>query len=133
MNELHQHIDEPLARHLGLVRAERDAAGDGIHAVFVARLEQTHTHGTVVQGGVVSAWLDNAMALAVLAADPTLLFASIDLQVSFIRVAKVGENHLRARIVERGRSVIFLEAEARNPEGKLVARGTSAAKVLTPR
>jgi uncharacterized protein (TIGR00369 family) len=133
MTELHEHIDEPLARHLGLVRAERDETGDGIRAVFEARPEQTHTHGTVVQGGVVSAWLDNAMALAVIAVDPTTLFASIDLQVSFIRVAKLGENHLRARIVEQGRSVIFLEAEARNPEGQLVARATSAAKVLRPR
>lgn len=130
MSALHHLVDEALCRYLGLIQAERDAAGDGIRAVYEARIEQTHTNGTVVQGGVVSAWLDNAMALAVLAHDPAALFASIDIQVAFLRVTTIGRNYAHARIVEQGKSVMFLEAEIRNPDGKRVARATSSAKRL---
>ena len=55
MTALHGHVEEELARYLGLVSAEHAPSGNGIRAVYEAWLEQTHTHGTVVQGGIVSA------------------------------------------------------------------------------
>ena len=52
---------------------------------------------------------------------------SIDLNVSFVRPVKHGTVIGRGRVVNRGRSVVFLEAELFDAEGKLLVRGTSSA------
>ncbi len=43
MGDLQHFIPDALARFLGLVHTERDESGNGIRAVYEARLEQTHT------------------------------------------------------------------------------------------
>ena len=55
---------------IGFSQLLRSDAEAGIARVrFVARPEFAHSNGTVVQGGLVTAWLDCAMAFAVNAKD----------------------------------------------------------------
>jgi uncharacterized protein (TIGR00369 family) len=97
---------------------------------FVARPEFAHSNGTVVQGGLVTAWLDCAMAFAVNAKDPTASLASLELKVSFLDRAEVTTFEAEARILRWGRSVVFLEADLFAPDGRLVARASSTGKLV---
>lgn len=97
---------------------------------FVARPEFAHSNAAVVQGGLVTAWLDCAMAFAVNAKDPTASLASLELKVSFLDRAAVTTFEAEARVVRWGRSVVFLEADLFALDGRLIARASSTGKLL---
>jgi acyl-coenzyme A thioesterase PaaI-like protein len=97
---------------------------------FVARPEFAHSNGTVVQGGLVTAWLDCSMAVAVHAKDPTAGLASLELKVSFLDRAEVTTFEAEARILRWGRSVVFLDADLLAPDGRLIARASSTGKLV---
>jgi uncharacterized protein (TIGR00369 family) len=83
----------------------------------------------VVQGGFVTAMLDASMAHAVLAAEPqhAVRVSSIDIHVSFLRVARAGGFAAIGSIVKAGRTIAFLKAELFDAKGDLVATATSSA------
>jgi uncharacterized protein (TIGR00369 family) len=81
-----------------------------------------------VQGGFVCAMVDDTMSRALVSMTAgQVVPTSIDLNVSFVRPVKHGTVIGRGRVVNRGRSVVFLEAELFDAEGKLLVRGTSSA------
>ena len=86
----------------------------------------------VVQGGFVAAMLDDAMAPAVFATlEPGQFSPSLELKVNFIQPAKPGTLIARARVVHRGRSIVFVEGDLKTPEGKLIATATATHSILT--
>lgn len=93
---------------------------------FVARPEFTHSNGSTVQGGILTAWIDCAMAWAVAARDPAASFASLDIHVGFH--ARVGQGRwvVQARALKWGRRVAFLEADILGEDGRLMARASSS-------
>lgn len=92
---------------------------------FRARPEFTHSAGTTVQGGIVSAWLDCAMAWAVHARDPTISIATLDMSVQYLSRVGVATHVCHARVVKWGRSVAFLEAELLDTNGRCLTRASS--------
>lgn len=97
-----------------------------ISAAFTVRREYCHTNGTIAQGGFVTAWLDSAMAHAMLHdTDYTQTMFSLEIKVSFYEKVAPGEGRVEARVIRRGKRVAFLEAWLYNPEGKLAAHATS--------
>ena len=89
-----------------------------------------HPKGGIVQGGVVTGWLDAAMASACLFdGDPLLAVASLEIKVSFLLPAHPGLYRSYGCVIRRGRSVAFMEAELRDHEERLIARGSSTAAV----
>lgn len=85
----------------------------------------------MVQGGVVATALDNAYGpLAFLAAESPAVSLSLD--VSYMRPLPVGDGRFEVAVelVERTRRVLFLEGEARNDDGKLVATSTTEMLVV---
>ncbi|MDF1853908.1 PaaI family thioesterase [Pseudooceanicola sp.] len=79
-----------------------------------------------VQGGIVAALLDNAMARAL--ADMNagkVIAATVELNVAFLRPVKPGRVIGHGRVIKQGRSIAFLEAELFDTDGILLARGTS--------
>ena len=119
-----------LLRAIGFDRVLRTDPAIGLAEIrYIARDEQTHSDGTVVQGGFVTAWLDNAMAFAVTARDATAAIATLELKVSFLDRASPGPVTAEARVVRWGRSVVFLDAELRSGD-RLLARATSTAMRL---
>ncbi len=82
-----------------------------------------------IQGGFLSAMLDDTMGLAL---SPTLAageFApTINLNVQFLSVARPGKIEARGRIEKRGREICYMSAEL-SQQGKPVATATAAAIV----
>lgn len=83
----------------------------------------------IVQGGFVTAMLDASMAHAVIASEPqhTVHVSSIDINVSFLRVARAGRFATIGSIVKSGRTIAFLKAELYSDKGELLATATSSA------
>ena len=118
------------ARLLGAELVSEDAAAGIVEMAFHPNESMLNPRG-MVQGGIVAAMLDDTMGPALLSlTGGKVLPASIDLNVSFIRPVKPGRVLARARVVHRGRSVVFLEAELFDADGKMLARATSSAVPL---
>lgn len=128
-----QGFDVDLMRTLGHGRVlEWDAEGKRIAVGFEASPDFCHT-GDVVQGGFVTAWIDNAMALAVgRASGGTHLPASLEVKVSFFRPTHPGSVRAEAWVVRMGRSVAFTEGRLLDAAGSILAMATSTIK-LVPR
>ena len=107
-------------RVLDLNQAEGSAS-----AVFEAPVALTHSNGTTVQGGIVTAWLDHTMAWAVAARDLNVSLASLEIKVSFLSRVGLHPSIAHARVLRWGRTTVFLEATLTNEEGKLLATASS--------
>jgi uncharacterized protein (TIGR00369 family) len=118
------------ARLLGLDILEADPAAGRVRVAFDARAEFRNAAGDV-QGGFLTAMLDDCMGPAVLiATDAALYPRTIALNVSFLAPAKPGRLVGEARVVQLGKTVGFVEAELRDPAGALVARATASVRLL---
>ena len=103
-----------------------DTASRTLAAAFTIRREYCHTNGTIAQGGFITAWLDAAMAHAVMHdTDHAQTVFSLEIKVSFYEKVGPGEGRAEAKVVRRGRRVAFLQAALYNPEGKLAAEASS--------
>jgi uncharacterized protein (TIGR00369 family) len=125
----------PTAELLGWRLIAEDPAQGMIESAYHPDKLTLNTRGTV-QGGLVAAMLDDTMGRALVSMTAGQeVSSSIDLNVSFVRPVKPGTVISRGRVINRGRSVVFLEAELYDAEGKLLARATSSAipVQLTPR
>lgn len=84
-----------------------------------------------VQGGMLCAMLDDLCAAAV---DATVeagqSVATLNLNVSFLRPAQVGELQGEARVIRRGREIAYVTATV-SQGGKEVATATATCKVVT--
>lgn len=100
---------------------------------FQPRPEHAHTHGTIVQGGFITAWLDNAMAFAVHAREAGVGLASLELKTSFLERVGVAPVEAQARVLRWGGSVVFLEATLFSEAGQSLASASSTGKLLRPR
>ena len=97
-----------------------------LKAAFTVRREYCHTKGTIAQGGFITAWLDAAMAHAVIHdTDHVQTVFSLEIKVSFYEKVGPGEGRVEGRVIRRGKRIAFLEAALYNAEGKLAAEATS--------
>lgn len=119
----------PLMQAMGLREVVSIDPERGSRLLFEGRPEFTHTNGTTVQGGFITAWLDCAMAWAVRARDAKAGLSSLDIQVRFISRVGPGLNYAEARVVKWGRTVAVLEADLLDADGKLLARASSTGMV----
>ncbi|MGD9943075.1 MAG: PaaI family thioesterase [Burkholderiaceae bacterium] len=129
-------VQAPLLRAIGFDAVLRfDPSAGSVEVRYIARAEHTHSHGRIVQGGFVTAWLDSAMAFAARARDAQAGLASLDVNVSFLQGVGQGPVVARARVLRWGGRVAFLEAElfGATSDGKadiprgVLARATSTA------
>ncbi|WP_038202566.1 PaaI family thioesterase [Xenophilus azovorans] len=123
----------PLLQAIGFERLVHSAPEGVARVRFAPRSEFAHTEGTIVQGGFVTAWLDNAMAFAVAARDAQVRLASLELKVSFLERVGVAPVEAEARVLRWGGSVVFLEAQLMDADGGVLARASSTGKLLRPR
>jgi uncharacterized protein (TIGR00369 family) len=89
----------------------------------------------VMQGGLLAAFADTAMASATITnlAGRKAYTANTELKISFLRGAPIGEPlTCVARVIGGGRRVTFVEAEVTGGDGRLVAK-VSSTYLLTPR
>lgn len=101
-----------------------------LDAHFIVGEAFTNPMGNI-QGGIVSAMLDDTMGPAVGAMLNHDEFApTLNLNVSFIKAAKPGSFLGKGRVVNKGRSVCYLASELFNEAGELLATATATAKII---
>lgn len=87
--------------------------------------------GNIVQGGYITGMLDAAMAHDVFCVlGRYAIVATLEINVSFLEVASPGQLIAKARPLRLGKTVGFLEAELFDPDGKLLAKATSTARII---
>jgi len=89
----------------------------------------TNSMGTV-HGGVIMSLLDIALCTAARTLHPGSIGAiTIDLSTSFIDGGTGARLLAEARVLKDGRTMSFVEAEARNEDGSLVAKAIATVRV----
>jgi uncharacterized protein (TIGR00369 family) len=82
----------------------------------------------IVQGGIVTAMLDDAAAYAgIVAMGEPGFIASLELKTSFFAPAKPGLLYAEGRCLKMGKASAFLEADLTDADGKLIAKLTTTA------
>jgi len=117
----------PFVSHLKILT---EALGEG-----TARLSMpiephlTNSLGTA-HGGVIMSLLDVALCTAARTLHPESIgVITIDLSTSFIGGASGKKLYADARVMRDGRSMSFVEAEAKNEDGSLVAKAIATVRV----
>ena len=81
-----------------------------------------------VQGGFISAMMDEAMSTAVIiASNVTMTAPTLEMKTSYLKRLMPGPASVTARILKLGKSAAFMEADCFDGEGALVARATATA------
>jgi uncharacterized protein (TIGR00369 family) len=89
----------------------------------------TNSLGTV-HGGVIMSLLDVALCTAARTLHPDSVgVVTIDLSTSFIGGGSGARLLAEARVLKDGRTMSFVEAEARNEDGSLVAKAIATVRV----
>ena len=117
----------PFVSHLGLVT---EALGEGTARLSMALPEHfTNSLGTA-HGGVIMSLLDVALCTAARTLHPDSIgVVTIDMSTSFIGGGSGDRLVAEARVLRDGRSMTFVEGEARNGDGSLVAKAIGTVKV----
>jgi uncharacterized protein (TIGR00369 family) len=119
----------PCATLLGLDILEADGPDGTVKIAFTARPEFCNAAGNV-QGGFLTAMLDDCMGPAILIATGATAYPStIDLHVHFLTPAKAERLIGRGRVVQLGKTIGFVESELEDANGKLVARATASVRI----
>jgi uncharacterized protein (TIGR00369 family) len=117
----------PFVSHLKILT---EALGDG-HARLSVPVEPhlTNSMGTL-HGGVIMSLLDVAVCTAARTLHPDSQGAiTIDMSTSFIGGGGGSKLIAEARVLKDGRSMTFVEGEAKNEDGSLVAKAIATVRV----
>jgi uncharacterized protein (TIGR00369 family) len=119
----------PVGTHLGWKLLDAGDEQRPFRVQFEGTPEFCNPAGNV-QGGMLAAMLDETFSPALAARlGPDDFPATLELKVSFIAPAQAGRLIGEARIVNRGRSICFLDASLRTADGRLVATATATARI----
>ena len=117
----------PCSDTLGMRLEAVDQASKTITMAFDVSASFANPTGAV-QGGFVSAMLDEAMSTCcIIASNVTMTAPTLEMKISFLRPLFPGPASVKARILKWGNSAAFMEAEAFDPDGRLVAKATATA------
>ena len=120
----------PCATLLGLDILEAGRDDGRVKIAFTATPEFCNASGNV-QGGFLTAMLDDCMGPAVLiATDARVYPTTIDLNVQFLAPAKPGTLIGKASVVQLGKTIGFVAAELADVDGKSIARATASVRLM---
>ncbi len=115
---------------LGWTLVSLDAEAGRIKLRFTATEAFLNPVGTV-QGGFLTAMLDDAMGPAAVAYLGGAQFAqTLELKTCFLRPGRVGHIFAEGWVAHRGRDILFLEGILRDPEDQPIATATATARVI---
>lgn len=117
----------PTGKLFGTRTLEVDSAAGRVRMRFEIDERFCNPRGAV-QGGIVTALLDDCAATAgIVALGEAGFIASLELKTSFFAPASPGTLYAEGRCLKMGRSACFLEADLTDADGKLLARLTTSA------
>ena len=117
----------PFLQHL---KIQTDALGQGSARLSLPiEPQMTNSLGTV-HGGAIMSLLDVAVCTAARTLHPESVgVITIDMSISFIGGGSGARLMADARVLKDGRSVSFVEGEATNEDGSLVAKAIATVRV----
>lgn len=126
-------FEPPAARLLGREVISLDTVAGGATLSYKAQPEFLNRHGTV-QGGMLSAMLDSATAMALYAVlPPELTGVTTTLNVTFLKPAKLGNFTAVSRLISRDERDASTTGELRDQDGVLVATATATLRIVPRR
>ena len=127
---LNPHTPPKFLTILGSQGFEYDEEADRSSMKFIISKDLTHTNGTIVQGGFITAMLDATMAhLIILKLKAQVNPLSLNINVNFLAPGAPGEFVASASITKMGKSIAFTSAELFQGDS-LVATATATNKLL---
>lgn len=118
----------PFIQHLQI---RTDALGKGSAQLSVPVEPQLMNSLGTVHGGVIMSLLDVALCTAARTLHPESVgVITINLSTSFIGAGSGAKLLAEARVLKDGRSMSFVEGEAKNEDGTLVAKAMATVRVL---
>ncbi len=121
----------PVAGLLGWELQEVDPHAGTIVVRFDGRPEFTNPLGNI-QGGMLAAMLDDTMGPALVATLPPGGFApTLEMKVTYLQPAVVGPLWGHGRVVKRGGTISFVEADLVDADGAMIARATATVRMIT--
>jgi len=120
----------PCARLLGWHVIDARPADGWIRMGFEGRPEFLNPAG-FIQGGFLAAMLDDTMGPAVFAhTEGALYTATIDMNVAFLKPARVGPLFDEGQVVQLGKTIGFVEARLMDASGDVLARATASVRLV---
>ncbi|WP_426013441.1 PaaI family thioesterase [Caulobacter sp. DWR2-3-1b2] len=120
------------ARTLGFRMVSVNQAERRVEIAFEPSIEAVGNPMGQVQGGYVSAMLDECMSVAgMIASGMTCVVPTLEMKTSFLRPAIPGPLRGVGWVVKWGKTVCFTEGELYDPQGRLLAKA-SATAIPTP-
>ena len=117
----------PCSDTLGMRLEAVDQASQSLTMSFDVSESFANPTGAI-QGGFITAMLDEAMSTCVIiASNVTMTAPTLELKTSYLRPLFPGPARVDARILRMGKTAAFMEADCFDPDGKLVARATATA------
>ena len=118
----------PVSELIGFEVSEVNAGR--VVVVLQAGTRHFNPMGTV-HGGILCDIADAAMGIAfVTTLSPGESFTTVELKINFLRPVRQTQLRAEGRVVQRGRTVGYVECEITDESGKLVAKSNSTCLVL---
>ena len=107
------------------------AAGDGRAVVVIESGPQHFNPMGTLHGGVLCDIADTAMGFAFASTlGPGESFTTVELQINYLRPVREARLRAEGRVVQRGRTVGYVECDVTDERGKLIAKSNSTCLVL---
>jgi uncharacterized protein (TIGR00369 family) len=120
----------PVTRLLGWRLLALDADRGTIRVEYTAASEFINPIGTV-QGGIITAMLDDAMGpVATAFLGGHHMAPTIEMKTNFLRPAMVGSLFVDACVVHRANNIIFLSGTMKDKDNRLIATASATARIF---
>jgi uncharacterized protein (TIGR00369 family) len=120
--------DVPVARLLGF---EAKDVADGRATIMLAAGPQHANPMGTLHGGILCDIADAAMGMAFASTlAPEESFTTVELKINFLRPVWQGRLRAEGTVVQRGRTIGYVECAITNEENRLVAKAASTCMVL---
>lgn len=117
----------PGSQTLGFRMLRVEQARMEVEAAFIGRREFCNPMG-VIQGGFLTAMLDDAMSVAgLVASGMTHVMPTLEMKTSFLRPAPPGELFAIGRVLKWGRTIAFTEGELFDSARRLLVKASATA------
>lgn len=121
----------PFSKHLGM---ELEEASEGYARLRLHFQVENTTVMNALHGGAIASLIDTAGAMAAWTTaeigTPKYFGSTVGVNVNYLSGA-IGEDVLaEARILKRGKEIIYVDVRATNEDGKLLAQGTVVYRII---
>ena len=121
-------VKPPAAQLIGFELSE---SGDGRAVVLLQAGEKHFNPMGTMHGGILCDIADAAMGIAFASTlAPGESFTTVELKINFLRPVRIAKLCAEGRVVQRGRTVGYVECEITDENGKLIAKSNSTCLVL---